>query len=169
MDPLSVIASTITIAGAVSASLDQIKAFYDAGNELHALMNEISELRIILSEVESATIERQSQKTLPQRSVNIICLLMTGAKDKLQQLDTMIRERLTKVHSSSSGVQVAKLAWLRQKSKVKKLQEQLKEFRLSLSSVWGAASLYVYLLLNSLYLHKAIFFKIAITVSQFVL
>jgi hypothetical protein len=144
MDPLSIIASTIAIAGAVSTSLDQIKAFYDAGNELHALMNEVSELRIVLSEVESAIIERQSRKTLPQRSVDNICLLINGAKDKLQQLDTMIKGRLTKAHSSSGDGQVARLAWLRQKSKAKRLQEELKEFRLSLSSVWGAANLYVY-------------------------
>jgi hypothetical protein len=170
MDPLSIIASTIAIAGAVSTSIHQIKAFYDAGNELHALMNEVSELRIVLSEVESAIIERQSRKTLPQRSVDNICLLINGAKDKLQQLDTIIKGPLTKANSSSGDGKVARLAWLRQKSKAKRLQEELKKFRLSLSSVWGAANLYVYRVCLprlsvpcdfNAFFHKAAFSKIA--------
>lgn len=141
MDPLSVIASTIAIAGALSSGLDQLRTLYDAGQEIHTLMNEVSEIRIILSEVESAIMERQSRKQLPQRSIDNICKLVVCAKDKLQLLDTITKDKLIRSNLPSGEAKVARLAWLRQKPKVKKLQEDLRVFRLSLSSVWGAANL----------------------------
>jgi hypothetical protein len=121
MDPLLVIASTVAIAVALSTSLDQFKTLYDAGHELHAVMNEVSEIRIVLLEVESAIMERQSRKQLPQRSVESICKLVVCAKDKLQLLDSITKDRLIQSYSPSGEAKVARLAWLRQKSKVKKL------------------------------------------------
>jgi hypothetical protein len=48
MDPLSIIASTIAIAGATAQALEALSSIYGASSELHALMNEVSELRIVL-------------------------------------------------------------------------------------------------------------------------
>lgn len=141
MDPISVIASTLAIAGALSTSLNQFKTLYDAGHELHSLTNELSEIRIVLSEVEGAIMERQSLTQLPQRSLKNICKLVTCAKDKLQLLDTITKDKLIRSYSPSGEAKVARLAWLRQKSRVKKVQEDLKVFRLSLASAWGAANL----------------------------
>jgi len=43
MDPLSVIASTITIAGLTVATLEWTKALFVATDELRTLLNEVSD------------------------------------------------------------------------------------------------------------------------------
>jgi hypothetical protein len=141
MDPLSIIASTVTIASATAKSLERLRSVYDAGSELHALMNEVSEFRIVLPEVERVVLERRTHQQLPQGTVEKICNLLEGAKKNLRSLDTIIKDRLIRSYSISGEAKVALLAWLHQKSKVKRIQQELKVTRSSLSDLWGAAQL----------------------------
>lgn len=52
MDPLSLTANAIGVGGAVRKSIEAIRAFSKARSELQALGNEVSDLYIVLSEVE---------------------------------------------------------------------------------------------------------------------
>lgn len=141
MDPLSVIASSIAIAGAVSKGLEVATTVHSASNELHPLMNDASETRILLQEIERCIRERQNYQQLPQGTTENIFKVLVGAKHKLQQLDTIINGRLIDSIGPSGEAKVARLAWLRHKPKVKRLQQELKRTRLSLAGLWGAANM----------------------------
>jgi hypothetical protein len=141
MDPLSVIASTIAIATATAQTLEALRSIYGASSELHALMNEISELRIVLPEVERVTLERRTHQQLPQRTVDQICKLLEGAMNNLHSLDKIVKDRLIHSYSPSGEAKVARLAWLHQKSKVRRIQQELRGTRNSLSDLWKAAHL----------------------------
>lgn len=141
MDPLSVIASSIAIAGAVSAGLEAVRTIHNAGGELHSLMNEVSEITILLGEVERAILERRRHQQLPQWTINNISKILLGAKSQLHELDAVVNHRLIRSVTPSGEANVARLAWLRQKSKVQRLQMGLRQTRLSLASLWGAANL----------------------------
>lgn len=141
MDPLSIIASSIAIAGALSVSLEAARTLHNSSSGLHPLINEVSEIRIVLIEVERAILERRHHQQLPQATVDNICKISAGAKKTLNQLDTIINERLIRSLTPLGETKVARLAWLRQKSKVKSLQQELKRTRLSLAGIWGAAHL----------------------------
>ena len=141
MDPLSIIASTIAIACATAQTLETLKSIYGANSELHALMNEVSELQIVLPEVERVILERRTHQQLPQGTVDKICKLLEGAKDSLHSLDNIIKDRLIHSYSPSGEAKVARLAWLRQKSKVRRIQQELRGTRSNLSDLWRAAHL----------------------------
>jgi hypothetical protein len=141
MDPLSITASAIAIAGATAQTLEALNSIHGASSELHALMNEVSELRIVLPEVERVILERRTHQQLPQGTVDKICKLLEGAKNNLHSLDNMIKDRLTSSYSPSGEAKVARLSWLRQKSKVRRIQQELRGNRNSLADLWRAAHL----------------------------
>jgi hypothetical protein len=134
MDPLSIIVSTIAIVGATAQTLETLRSIYGASSELHALMNEVSELRIVLPEVERVIVERRTHQQLPQGTVDKICKLLEGAKNNLHSLNNIIKDRLIHSCSPSGEAKVARLAWVRQKSKVRGTRN-------SLSDLWRAAHL----------------------------
>lgn len=141
MDPLSIIASTITLAAATVNTLEALRVLHDAAKEVHALINEVSDLSVVLQEVERSIKERQSHQQLPQLATKSICTHLGRAKEKLSLLDNLIKRRLTDSVSVGREPKVARIAWLRHKSKAKELQEELKEIRLGFSTLWGAANL----------------------------
>jgi hypothetical protein len=141
MDPLSVIASSIAVAGAVSAGLETVRTLHNAGSELHSLINEVSDITVLLGEVERAILERRHHQQLPQWTVDNISKILIGAKNKLHDLDTVVNHRLIRSITPSGEANVARLAWLRQRPKVQRLQMELRQTRLSLASLWGAANL----------------------------
>ena len=141
MDPLSIIASVITTTGVTLKGLEKLKTLYDAGIELHALIHEVSDLGDVLQEVERTILERRKHQHLPQHAVDSISKILKRAQDKLTLLNAIINDCLKRAYSPSGEPKVARVAWLRQKSKVKELQEDVKSIRLSLCTLWGAVNL----------------------------
>ena len=141
MDPLSIIASTITVAGVVAAGLEYARTLENAGREVHLLINEVSDIRIVLMEIESAIRSRLHHQRLPHGSDESMCKLLSSAKHNLQQLDDVIKNQLKFCRSSKGQVKVARLAWFRQKSRIGSILEELRRTRTNLSAVCGASSL----------------------------
>jgi hypothetical protein len=141
MDPLSITASAITLAGALAKSLEQLRALQTASQDLLILINEISDFRIVLGEVERTILERRGYQHLPQTTLESMCTLLDRAKAKLLLLDKIVNDDLIRARLPSMEPKVARLGWLRQKPRIKELKESLKEIRLSLTALWGAASL----------------------------
>ena len=140
MDPLSVIASTIAIAGAVSTGLEAVRNLHHASGEVLSLMNEVSEITIVLGDIEHAILEHRQNPQLSQRAIDNMGKILVRAKSNLQELNTVVHYRLIRSVKSSGEANIARLAWLRQRPKVQRLQTELRQTRISLASLWGAAN-----------------------------
>ena len=89
-DPLSITASVITVIGAaesISKRLSKIRKLQIAPAELLALINEISDLRVVVGDVESCTV--QTRPDLPQQFQTMLNLV-DRAKGCLLQIDQLI-------------------------------------------------------------------------------
>jgi hypothetical protein len=141
VDPLSVIGTAIALAGATSASVSKLKQLHDAGKDLDSLMEELKRCRIVFQEVERSAAERRTNHTLCQGMNESICDLLEIAKPKLESLNTLINNQIILSVRATGEKSIAKIAWMRHRSRIKALQNELQEIRRALSGVCEAASL----------------------------
>lgn len=141
MDPLSIIASAITLGAAVSATLEQVRTLHSADHELQAVINEVSDIRVVFSSLDETIQERQAYQRLSQDHLRGLLRLLESAKTTLTALDKLIKDRLIRASTVAGEQKAARLSWLRQKSRVKFLQEELRSARTSISAIWGASNM----------------------------
>jgi hypothetical protein len=141
MDPLSIIANTIALTSMVAYGLEKLRELHEAKSSICSFINEVTDLKLILLEAERSVIERQSYSGQDQNSVEKISNLLLPAKDKLEELEKIIREQLTLSPSSGGQINSIRIRWLRHKSKLKSIILELKEIRVNLPVLWGAAQL----------------------------
>ena len=140
MDPLSIIASSISIADALSKSLEFVRATRKAPQELFALYNEISDLVIYLKDLFSQ-LQRDSAE---REQVPPTIRLLEAANKALSKLEALSGE--TKawadvVHSDSLKQQVKQFRVLRVARKACKYREELRRVRQELCDVSSLSSL----------------------------
>ena len=114
-DPLSITASVITVLGAaegISKTLAKIKSTRHAPNELLALINEVSDLKIILREVERYIIRDPNRPSPPLEQLQTMSTLIERAKESLLELDQLIQYRLLKASSRSTELKVSRREWV---------------------------------------------------------
>ena len=134
-DPLSLIASIIAVVGAaegVSKTLAKMKSIRDAPDELLALINEVSDLRIILMDVQSYIAQNLRRPRIAQDELQHMSTLIDRAKEKLLKLDELIQYRLVKPDSIANHIKVSKREWVRAKSTIEKFQQSLRDIRLNI-------------------------------------
>ena len=139
MDPLSVIASALTISTAISLSLQQLQALYSADHEFQAIAKELSEIRLVYTSLGESIEERYAQRQLSPIRLQGLSTLLESSKDTLAALDSLIKGRLIRTKTPDGEPKVVRLAWIRQRNKVKALLEELKSTRMSVTALWGAA------------------------------
>ena len=77
-DPLSIAASVITViraAGSIGRTLSKIRSVKDTPNAIHALQNEVSDLRIVLGDVDLL---------LTEPRVSLLCQATSMARSALR-------------------------------------------------------------------------------------
>lgn len=141
MDPLSLTASLIavvTAAGAVANGLGKIKNLKDAPAELLMLMTEVSDLQVVLEEVnEVVRVQIRNDDRLPLSLAQILL----RAKNTLLKLNKLIQGPLTQSQRSAAGEsKVARLVWIRERSNVKSLQEEVRNIKLNLTTVLSSGN-----------------------------
>lgn len=121
MDPLSIAASVVTIAGAAATlvrGLEKLNQLRDATGELCALINEISDFRVVLQEFGNYVEESQERLELP---LDYLAQLLQRGRDALLRLDTIVHYELLKLPTVPGEVRVFHRNWLRKNSTIKKL------------------------------------------------
>ena len=141
MDPLSILASVITLGAAVSATLEQLRTLHSADHELQAIINEVSDIRVVFSFIDETIKERQAYQQLSQDHLYGLLRLLESSKATLTVLDTLVKDRLIRASTLGGNPKAARLSWLRQKNKVKSLLEELRSARTSISAIWGASNM----------------------------
>ena len=140
-DPLSLAASVITVIGAadnVGKLLAKIQSMKDAPNELLALINEVSDLRLVLGDIEAYT-SNNVENSHPEQLRHIRHLL-GRAKDKLQDLDVLIQYRLVK---PGHRMQVSRRKWAQAINTINDFRRCLRDIRLNIVSQMVTLNSYV--------------------------
>ena len=134
-DPLSITASIIAVVGAaegVTKTLSKIKNMRHAPDELLALINEVSDLRIILSDIHSYIVENTERPQIPYERLQHVTIFVNRAKEKLLQLDELIQYRLTKPESVTDQIKISRREWARAKTTIERFQQNLRDIRLNI-------------------------------------
>ena len=111
-DPLSIVASAITLGGAVSAAkttLDKAKTLFKANDGLLALMNELTSIQMIVSGLSEGVQRRQDRDSLSQHSITTLVSLLDQIKTEVGELDKLIYYRLIKEHKQDGEVKAEKI------------------------------------------------------------
>ena len=141
MDPLSVTAGAIAVVQALTSGLKTFKTFHDAGAEIDALVEEISEVKLVIVDVEKAICDREWCETTSLARTESINRLIASAKLKLDTLNAIVNRKLICPSMTVGETRIARLSWLRQKTNIKRQQDSLRQTRERLSTLLDAQSL----------------------------
>ncbi|KAF2810800.1 ankyrin [Mytilinidion resinicola] len=140
VDPISVTASLITLAGLAAKTCSAFKALRDICNtlpgRLHALNNEVADFQVVCHQVLAVLDDRAAKAYVDTHIDSPIRHLILQAKDKLLELKRVVSSIVT---SSRRSRIVAVQAWKKHQTRLEKLQEDLKTVKCSLNLLLGAA------------------------------
>ena len=134
MDPLSIIVSTITIAAAVRTSIQKIQNIKHAQPQIHALANEISDLTIMLLELEKCLSTGHSSQN-PQ-----FLQALHTIRTKLDGLAEKIIGWVDGFALAPESQDIKRLRWLRMAGKAKAFRDELYSLRSELATVLSAVT-----------------------------
>jgi hypothetical protein len=140
MDPLSIGASALTVAGALVGALRAVQTVRKAPTEIQSLINDVSDLQAVISEVTTALQVRVKPEELPPDSLRALQGLLDKATAKLLQLDNVIHKCLGPVGTRGTISPLGRLKWPRERPVVRQLQNELREIKLGIATLWGAAN-----------------------------
>ena len=133
-EPLSIIANLIAVLGAVEdvgKTLAKIPSRHTVSDELLALINEISDFKIVLSDIQSfVVLNTKRLQDFPDELQNML-ILTDRAKKILAQLDELIQYRLVKPDSTLNQLRVSRRQWLKANNTVKRFRRELRDVRLN--------------------------------------
>lgn len=138
MDPLSTIASTIAIATPIAVGLRSLRNVRQAKNALLLLANEVSEIVVLLQELDQVL--RQQTASDPQPNPRLLQTLH-AAQSKLKELSTQISEWSSDPSGQSGPTKSRRVIWLLITSKTKMFKEELQKLRFQLMMILSMLSL----------------------------
>ncbi|KAI4174725.1 MAG: hypothetical protein LQ343_002096 [Gyalolechia ehrenbergii] len=147
MDPVSVAASLLTLLGAAATAgraLDRLSSLKHAPDHLIALVNEVSDLRVVLHNVRDAV---QVRAKTTQECGNL-AHIVHRASVKMSELNRLIYGNLVKTGGTGCNsladedtVKASRRAFLRHSGKIRALKDDLQELKLSLLVAMGTLTL----------------------------
>jgi septation ring formation regulator EzrA len=132
MDPLSFTASVITVIATVvtvAKSLDELRdTLQHAPDVLSSLVNEVSDLRIVLEACDSAVQElyKDSQEHDPPTPLSDAARILSRTQGQLKELDSLIHSCLNASSTGSAILTSVRLRWMKARSKAERIQQQLR-------------------------------------------
>ena len=138
MDPLSITASTLTVLSALETAFQLINSFREAPSQLEALSNEVVDITATVKEV--ARVIEGSEYTLGSTNNNRshLTLALSYVHEKARKLDVLLRSCVTRPDSTSDGDKISRVSWLKVRSRVQSLHNELRDGRLKLSVALAA-------------------------------
>ena len=152
-DPLSIAASVIAVVGAaegVGKTINKIRNIREAPNELLALINEISDLKIVLSDIGNHLTRNTSNLQVQEEQSQHMAILLDRAKEQLLRLDGLVQYRLVRPESTSQKVRISRQEWVKATSTIKKFRDSLRDNRLNIIAQMAVINAFVYIVLSML-------------------
>jgi hypothetical protein len=136
MDPLSIIASGLTLLTAVAAVAEKIASLKSADKALQTVLEDLSDFRMLVQQVN--ILVDQYQAEIPEQQRSDLALLLERAKGRLGDLNDALQGA---TQDGGKGIMRAKkLQWTRRASHIAKLQEGLKDLKSTLSTLLNSIS-----------------------------
>jgi hypothetical protein len=151
-DPLSIVASVITVAGAAITVSDTILTFIcelrNAPNEITFVHNDVTDTRLVLSNIKDNAAETQSidRRISPPESdpvgnpEDIAKMEYLTKRTERVLLDIDLVMRACTKSRSLGGVTLHQRAWFLNRSKLRFLRQELREVKTSLAVHFSASS-----------------------------
>lgn len=140
MDPLSSGASAITAAEALVRALGVVQTVLKAPIEIQSLINDISDFQAVVSEVTIALKGRVNLDEVPPDSFRAFQGLVDKATTILHQLNKIVDRCVGQVDRRGAISTLGRLKWLCQRPAVRLRQKELREIKLGIAALWGAAN-----------------------------
>ncbi|MCJ1357549.1 MAG: hypothetical protein MMC33_007545 [Icmadophila ericetorum] len=140
-------ASIISIVGAADAvliSLAKLKVFRNASQDLLSLNNEVADLRVVMSQVESyIAAESVGAPALPRDLLQQVLALVERANGELLKLDQLIHYRFLKSGTFEGSYKVFRFEWLKTIATVENHRQSIRELRQNIISQLLLVTTYV--------------------------
>jgi hypothetical protein len=125
MDPSTIIGSVIALTQAADRIVSlarKVKHYLSAPEEITALIDEISDLGLVLSKLQSTT------PVFPIQELPTLQKLLDSSNNTMLQLENMIQHVCVKSIDSggSEELRFRRLTWLKEKRKIDRLRQQLR-------------------------------------------
>ena len=137
MDILSSVSGIITLLGAggtIVQGLERLCSLREAPNTVLALNNEVSDFRFIILEILGLLQQESTRSSTSQAFSQSLDTVLQRAREKLLELECLIEYRLV-TPNSGNGIQLNKVAWVLERHKVKRIQEEIRSLRINLITI----------------------------------
>lgn len=140
-DPLSIVSGIVAVLQGADSLFDLLKkanrAYWAASDEVLALVNEISDIRLILNEHNNIVEQLNHISEEPRIRLN---QLLDETKKKILQIEILIQSIFTRPKDLNE-TEISKFSWVRKKSQVDKLRRELKDLRQSIAEHFAVINL----------------------------
>ena len=131
---LSLAASIIAVLGAaegVAKALSKVRSIRKASDEVLALNNEVSNLQVILCDVQGY-VRNIPESHISQEHLQHLLTFVDQAKEKLLQLDRLIHYDVLKPQSLPNNIKISKIEWLKAARTIDEFRRSLRDTRLNI-------------------------------------
>ena len=126
--------SVIKTAESITATLGKIKNITDAPAQLLALINEVSDLTVLLADAERHIRQIRHASTSNLNHLQNLKIFVDRAKEQLQRLEQLIHYKLTKPESTTELLKVSFRNWMKEKGTVEEFRQGLRDARLNIAT-----------------------------------
>lgn len=145
MDPLSVTAGVIAVAGLAASTgraFQELRSLCKTlPGKLHALSNEVVDIESVLRQV-AAVFEERGNDPVFQAHVSSVPKLLESAHSKLEELGSIIETLSASCRGSQTPLYGA-YTWRKSQSRLQGLQEDIQSIKCNLNIILGASNSYV--------------------------
>ena len=144
MDPLSITASCIAVAGAGGAAVKGLKKLRDltkVPDVLLSIINEVADLTLVVQDIRLSFQLHQRSANISQASISVITKFLDRAEATLLELDQIISYRLLQTPKPNGEITFSRSAWIFEEQRIQRLQARLRTTRLDIAARFAALSL----------------------------
>lgn len=139
MDPLSIIASTITIVGLVDKVVRKVRKIARLKHVVSLLQQldyELSDLRLVVRKVEDICWQALTQNSDSVSDQEILSKAIDRAKNAILELEKVIEYGLL-APAEGTTIKINRLFWIRKESEVRDSRDRLRDAKWGLSIAIG--------------------------------
>ena len=137
MDALSIIAgciAVVTAGGSVIRGLAKLQNLRNVPDILLAVIDEVSDLTLLVQEIRLVFQKYQGASDIPQTSISAVQQILDRAQAVLLELDQVVNYRLLRPPSTKGVIRHKLIAWICEERRVYQLQERLRSIRNDLTA-----------------------------------
>jgi hypothetical protein len=138
MDPLSIVASALTIAGTIKAVVQKVQELGAATSDLHSLSNEISDLVVVLQCIEQS-LRHYAQGPVLQQDAHFLHTIQS-IQSRLQHIELQVEYWTGRSLQRKCPIDLRRLNKIRLSSKVNPLKDDVRGLKLQLMTVLNAVA-----------------------------